>query len=377
MSDAEIEKITDSAGTGAPNFTYGLNSGGSDSGLLGFAYTASDTEPSSPANGDVWFDTANDKYYTYINGEFKQLTHINAPTAEWTGARGFHMGGRQGVGSTASSNKIDYFVIATTGNSADFGDLIYYDIYLGAANSNKTRVVEYNNPSGIQYITCATTGNALDFGDLTVNRDSGVAGGSNGTIGLIAGGFGGGYSNIIDRLTIATTGNTTDHGDLTVGAFNIAGTGGETNAIFGGRQDGSGARNTIDYVGIATAANATDFGDLLAANRGHAALADLTRTVFGGGSASTSGGAFNVIQYVTSATTGNATDFGDLTAAKAWISGASDGTYGVFTGGNTDVGTTRTNAIDRITIQTTGNASDHGDLQEYRDSGSASSGNAS
>ena len=40
MSDVVgIEKITDRAGTGAPDFTNGFNINGSDSGLTGFAHT--------------------------------------------------------------------------------------------------------------------------------------------------------------------------------------------------------------------------------------------------------------------------------------------------------------------------------------------------
>ena len=50
MSEFDVKKITNRAGTGAPNFTYGLNIAGSDSGLMGKAFTSSGTEPSSPAN---------------------------------------------------------------------------------------------------------------------------------------------------------------------------------------------------------------------------------------------------------------------------------------------------------------------------------------
>jgi len=37
-------------------------------------YTASGSEPSSPATGDFWWDSSNEKLYRYINGEFKELT---------------------------------------------------------------------------------------------------------------------------------------------------------------------------------------------------------------------------------------------------------------------------------------------------------------
>ena len=89
MSEFQTRKISDSAGTGAPNFTYGLNSGGSDSGLIGKAFTSSGTQPSSPANGDLWYDSTNDKLYYYVNSEFKQITHVNAVASiAWGGTRG-------------------------------------------------------------------------------------------------------------------------------------------------------------------------------------------------------------------------------------------------------------------------------------------------
>ena len=35
-------------------------------------YTSSGTEPSSPSNGDFWYDTGNDVLKHYINSEFKK-----------------------------------------------------------------------------------------------------------------------------------------------------------------------------------------------------------------------------------------------------------------------------------------------------------------
>jgi hypothetical protein len=39
-------------------------------------YTSSATEPTSPNTGDLWWDSANEKLYQYLNGEFKQLALI-------------------------------------------------------------------------------------------------------------------------------------------------------------------------------------------------------------------------------------------------------------------------------------------------------------
>ena len=367
MSDAEIEKITNSAGTGAPNFTYGLNSGGSDSGLAGFAYTASGTEPTSPANGDVWFDTANDKYYTYINGEFKQLTHVNPVASTWYGARALHVGG-------LSSNAIDYFDITSTGNASDFGNLTSsrrtagsvsdttYGVFAGGYTSTHVNTIDF--------VTIATTADAADFGDMTAATRDHLAL-SNGDRGLFAGGYDGSTTNKIEYITLGgqTSGNGTDFGDLTLarkdseGGMNDA-----TRGVF----PATASNYTMDYVTIATTGNATDFGDD-SLNRTYAAsTAGDTRGVTGGGSL------INSIYYITIQTTGNSTDFGDLTVSRYQLAATSDNTYGVFAGGFDYYN--GLNTIDRITIATTGNATDHGDLSKTgnaRRMGGMTSGSAS
>ena len=88
MSDVVgIEKITDRAGTGAPDFTNGFNVAGSDSGISSFAHTESANEPSSPSNGDAWLDTGNNIYKVYIDGEWKDWLGTTAPSITWFGDR--------------------------------------------------------------------------------------------------------------------------------------------------------------------------------------------------------------------------------------------------------------------------------------------------
>jgi hypothetical protein len=360
MSDAEIEKITDRAGTGAPNFTYGLNSGGSDSGLAGFAYTASGTEPSSPANGDVWFDTANDKYYTYINGEFKQLTHVNPDNFTWGGDRGMWAAGD-------NTNVIQYVSLSTLGNATDFGDATAQrqspagcsDSTYGLVAGGNSGATQYQS---IDYFTISTTANAADFGDMTVIRKA-LAALSDGTYGVFGGGFsnsgGQSYEDTMDYVTVASTGNATDFGNLTVARQFPTGASNGTRGLFGGGRDETvGYVNTIDYITVSTTGNATDFGDLTVA-RWTASASDQTYAVYGGGSQSSNG---NTIDYVTMASTGNATDFGDmLTAMKdGTMSACGDDTKVAWGGGNNP--SSASNVIQYVTVSTTGNAQDFGDL---------------
>ena len=378
MSEFTARKITDSAGTGAPSFTYGLNIGGSDSSLIGKAFTSSGSEPSSPANGDLWYDSTNDKLYYYVAGAFKQITHSNAVTFTWGGSRGIMAGGQNS--STGRTNVIQYWDMSSASNAADFGDLsaARYQIS-GLSNSSRAVFARGNEYSGgtvnrntIEYITTSTTGNATDFGDaLGASGQNGANGACDGTTGLFAGDDGSSsHYNRIQKITVATTGNASDYGDMTIGSTYAALTNDATRWVCMTRYNtapSTGASNVIDYGTIATDGNATDFGDLTVARYAGGAASDTTRALGAGGS-----GASNVIDYVTIQTTGNATDFGDLLNARQGMAGASNGTNAQFFGNWND-----TNEINSVVIQTTGNATDHGDLTQTGAEPAGTSGAAS
>ena len=127
---------------------------------------------------------------------------------------------------------MDYITIASTGDAADFGNLVTAASLPsdGTGGSSTTRGIIHGGGAGpnyynhIQYITFANTGNTTDFGDATSNVQSGGASG-NGVRGL----YGGGVvvpadKQSIDYITIATTGDAADFGDLTSGGSSVNGT---------------------------------------------------------------------------------------------------------------------------------------------------------
>ena len=372
MSEFELEEITDRAGTGAPNFTHGFNINGSDSGLSGVTHTEGSTEPSSPSNGDTWWDTDNDVYKVYINNEWKDwLGTTPASTNAWSGDRGVI------TGESFTNYEIQYFNIASTSSAADFGNLsLTRSFKLGSCGSSTRGTFGGGYASSarrdeIDYITHSTTGNATDFGNLSVARSYGSAC-ANGTRGLYAGGVSssGNFINTVDYITIANTGNATDFGDMSGINSGRLGSGNDaTRAVFGGGL-GGGSSNTIDYFTFASAGNATDFGDFLSTQNDMQGCSDATRIVFGGNA-----GGSNVLQYLTTQSTGNATDFGDLTVNLDGAAGVANFTKGVFAGGIKP--NNPANNLEIITIQTTGNAADHGDLAEAMSYPVACSGAAS
>lgn len=73
MSEIKVSKLTNRAGTGAPDFSQGVKIEGTASTLLAPTRTESATEPTSPSNGDTWYDTDNDTYDVYIDDEWKRF----------------------------------------------------------------------------------------------------------------------------------------------------------------------------------------------------------------------------------------------------------------------------------------------------------------
>jgi len=75
MSDLEIKKITDRAGTGSPNFTNGVKVSGTDSGLLAPTRTEGETQPDAEtaSNGDTFYDTVNGTYDILTEGAWTRV----------------------------------------------------------------------------------------------------------------------------------------------------------------------------------------------------------------------------------------------------------------------------------------------------------------
>ena len=104
--------------------------------------------------------------------EFGNLSvNTAAPATASSHTRALIAGGNDGAPAYNSFNNISYITIATTGNAADFGDLIFGGAYI-AGTSNSVRAVwsgRYDSPNAlntIQYSNIQSSGNSIDFGDL-------------------------------------------------------------------------------------------------------------------------------------------------------------------------------------------------------------------
>lgn len=364
MTTIKVDTITNAAGSGAPNIPDGVTLGGTALASVNtMDYTASATQPTSPKNGAIWWNTGNDKFFQYMNGIWVEVDYTNLPGV-WYGSRGLFVG--------RSNNSIDYITIASPGNAQDFGDLTATpgsaDGLAGCSDGDYGLFGGGSSFNRIDYVTIATASNAQSFGSLSVTR-SFLASCSDGTYGLFGGGWAGSMSNVIDYVTIATTGNATDFGDLTVARYGLSACSDATYGVFAGGD----YANVIDYVTIATTGNATDFGDFNPSYSGSGATyymgacSDTTRGVFGG--CDSTDVSLNRTSYITIATPGNAVLAGSglhihFGTGRGYAA-CSDATYGVFS---------TAASLEYFTIQSLATGTDFGDLTATRNFPAACSG---
>lgn len=319
--------------------------------------------PGTPANGAVWWNGTS--LFQYFNSNWNTISLVPPPPV-FSGERAVFLGGLNN--SFVAQSTTDYVTIATLGNATGFGVLTSARGGI-ASCSNGTRGVVGGGyySSAIDYITIATAGNATSFGTLTVSRAF-LGACSDGTKGV----FGGGQNsssvdqNVLDYVTIATVGNAIDFGDLTLARIWVSAASNGVRGLFIGGSASNFKNDTIDYITIGTLGNAVDFGDLIQATEGTSACGNDSRIVFAGGVLSTNS-KWVGIGYLDPNTLGFAQTFGTLTTGVrgGYMAAAANDTRAIFGGGENNSYSV-VNVIDYVTIATTGNAVDFGDLSLSR-----------
>ena len=264
---------------------------------------------------------------------------VDARTAQ-TGAsgrgRGLIIGGQSGDwGSRSTYADIDYVTIATPGNVTNFGNLTASRT--GAEGcSNGTRALSisgrvHSSTSGnyaqnVDYVTIATTGNAADFGDLIAPWAGGTyCAEGDGTYAVTLS-YDGSNADFL-YFTIATLGNAVKWGEPRAASwpYNPAADGSISasdgiRAIYGGGYAGE-VSDAIDYITFATPSNGLQFGKWWsgagwAPYHGCAANGPSSRVVVLGG------GTSKPLKYIdlattASSTTQHGTTFGTMTSGSA------------------------------------------------------------
>ena len=271
------------------------------------------------------------------------------------------------------SNIIDFITVSSTGNAADFGDLVSSKYNPGSCSNGVQGFClggydGYPTESNvIEHIHFDTKGNGADFANLNVSVGA-SSGASNNTRALRMGGGDAsvGYENSIDYFTMSTRANAVDFGNLTQSRGQGGTVNNTTRAVnAGGIIATNDNQNTMDFHEIATTGDFADFGDMTAEKNYLSGCSDSTRGIWLGGDIAPSASYSNVIEYITMMSKGNGTDFGDLGTAARGNDAVSNSVRGVYSLGEIS-GTFGLNTIEYVTIQTTGNAVDFGDLSTAR-----------
>ena len=325
------------------------------------------TPPSGGTNERPYAPKPGELYYNY---DFKTIEFFDG--YGWRQVDNTTRSGR-GVltgGSPAGEQRMEYFNLHTLGNSQYFGDTVHGGRYIHGACGSEIRGLlggGYDNSEGdnsqsdIEYFTIASAGNSIDFGDLDAQhfRNSGAC--SNSTRGLFFGGGHPSYYNTIEYVEIDTLGNALDFGDqATSAAVKTSFSSSTRGFCFGGFPAYS---PTIGVVTIASKGNATTFGELSSAGLSYAGCANNVRGMFAGGYTADTN-FMKSINYITMASEGNAQYFGDLTVGRDYSGGMATQTRSVFCGGLISNPNTYTNLIDYVNIASAGNAVDFGDVME-------------
>ena len=355
--------VTPTAGGSQVSVAFTAPSDVGDDAITAFVATTNDgfgaTGSSSPLTITSLTNGTNYTVRVFAINDYGTSAPSEASASFTPATRGLFAGGH----STSNRNVIEFITVSSTGNSTDFGDLLYSGSVNNQSASSSTRAVfgggnnvgrDSDQLTLIQYVTIATTGNASDFGDFTGNRlyTSSL---SNEARGVFVGDELNNPADTMEYLTIASLGNSTDFGNLTTARANMGSGSNTTRGVSGGGNitDGT-AQNIIDYITIASAGNSTDFGDLTQARSYLAGCSSTARTCFMGGY---TGSNVNTIDFVTTASTGNATDFGDLGTAIRNNAALSSKIRGVSAGGESN-----TADMQYITIASAGNSSTFGNL---------------
>ena len=335
--------------------------------------------------GAIRFNTDSQRLEFYAQGEWWVMStdtpNLASAGDSTPGARIIIAGGQNyQAPSSDIHGEIQYFNIASTGNSVDFGTNLTQSrrrlggmasstrgVFSGGASSPSPSVTTQD------FVEFASTGTCTAWGDSANN--AGTADGmgfSNSTRGIVKAGYNAptGATGTMDYITIASAGNTQDFGDLSKHGDAGGVAGNSTRALMAGGlvQPTTTAISDISYVIIPTLGDNVSFGELTVARFSVTACASKTRTIWGGGA---NPGRVTTIDYGFISSLGNALNFGDLTVASGTCCTAGSATRGIWAGGYRNPSGNSSSSIDFIELSTEGNAVDFGDLSHKSTAGGA------
>ena len=318
-----------------------------------------------PTAGSLRFnqDFATLEFYTGNNWATVN-TFTDIKTNPQGRGRGVVMGGNDG---TKYQTAMEFFNIATRGNSQNFGNLTDNRRTSGGCSSSIRGLIGGGSqqPSGnvdiIEYITIASEGDSIDFGNLSSTREHPSGSGSSSTRGLWAGGHP--NTNIIEYVEIATLGNALDFGDCMSAQHAKGVCSSPTRGVIAECSPGAGASSLVSFITIASKGNAIRFGDLNYHVHYPNSSSNQVRGIFAMGY-DTPAYSYD-INYITIASEGNGVDFGEANHNGYNGQGCASGTRAMTGLGGYD-SSNYYNVIESVEIASLGNPVDFGDINHKK-----------
>lgn len=216
----------------------------------------------------------------------------------------------------------------------------------------------------IESISFTSDGNSVTVsGSLTSSPNGSYAhaNASSTTHGYLAGGFGPGNLDKVDKYNFSTNNNMVTVANLSVANDDPTGNNSETHGYSANGRVGGSRTNSIEKYAFASDSTTSGHGTTVVASMSQSGQSSTTHGYTSGGHDGT--GSISSIDQYSFASDNQGVSYTTMTANEFYFCGHSSSTHGYSSGGNYSTGT---NIIERFSFSSTATSSDHGVLSTSR-----------
>ena len=244
------------------------------------------------------------------------------------------------------------------------GDVVYIPWTFGGTVSGYMAGGYPYTSTDIESISFTSDGNSVTVsGSLTSSPNGSYAhaNASSTTHGYLAGGFGPGNLDKVDKYNFSTNNNMVTVANLSVANDDPTGNNSETHGYSANGRVGGSRTNSIEKYAFASDSTTSGHGTTVVASMSQSGQSSTTHGYTSGGHDGT--GSISSIDQYSFASDNQGVSYTTMTANEFYFCGHSSSTHGYSSGGNYSTGT---NIIERFSFSSTATSSDHGVLSTSR-----------